>query len=308
MAAAQDGLFPPLFGRLSPRGVPAFGHRDIGRSRDCAAAGTGVGRARIRRRVQPDRQPQHDGGGHPLCVLRARRRSDRCARRQARSDRVGAVEIIAFLFSVFTLYGCGATAVLYGLMLLILRYSGIRLATAPTRAMTVMSATGRCSRGHQTACDAVMRNGAAGATYARGECPVQRRNARLKLLVSEKPSMYAISVIDMRRVVDVAARKREARFVDDVLKRRVALREFDLQRARAHVHLLRNVLLCHAAGRQHAATEARVRAFECRRDRALRDIRPRSVRCVRRVRGWRRSTARRARRGRRSTTYAAPRN
>ena len=25
MAAAQDGLFPPLFGRLSPRGVPAFG-------------------------------------------------------------------------------------------------------------------------------------------------------------------------------------------------------------------------------------------------------------------------------------------
>ena len=25
MAAAQDGLFPPLFGRLSPRGVPALG-------------------------------------------------------------------------------------------------------------------------------------------------------------------------------------------------------------------------------------------------------------------------------------------
>ena len=27
--------------------------------------------------------------------------------------------VIAFLFAVFTLYGCGATAVLYGLMLLI---------------------------------------------------------------------------------------------------------------------------------------------------------------------------------------------
>ena len=34
--------------------------------------------------------------------------------------RVGPIEIIAFVFSAFTLYGCGATAVLYGLMLLIL--------------------------------------------------------------------------------------------------------------------------------------------------------------------------------------------
>ena len=33
--------------------------------------------------------------------------------------RVGPIEIVAFLFSAFTLYGCGATAVLYGLMLLI---------------------------------------------------------------------------------------------------------------------------------------------------------------------------------------------
>ena len=35
------------------------------------------------------------------------------------APRVTAVEIIAFLFSVFTLYGCGAEAVLYGLLLLI---------------------------------------------------------------------------------------------------------------------------------------------------------------------------------------------
>jgi hypothetical protein len=34
--------------------------------------------------------------------------------------RVGAVEVVAFSFAVFTLYGCGAEAVLYGTVLLIL--------------------------------------------------------------------------------------------------------------------------------------------------------------------------------------------
>jgi len=34
--------------------------------------------------------------------------------------RVGPIEIVAFAFSLFTIYGCGAEAVLYGLMLLLL--------------------------------------------------------------------------------------------------------------------------------------------------------------------------------------------
>src|SRR5262249_52148057 len=34
--------------------------------------------------------------------------------------RVTIIEIIAFIFAVFTLYGCGAEAVLYGLVLLVL--------------------------------------------------------------------------------------------------------------------------------------------------------------------------------------------
>ena len=34
--------------------------------------------------------------------------------------RVTLVEIIAFIFAVFTLYGCGAEPVLYGLMMLVL--------------------------------------------------------------------------------------------------------------------------------------------------------------------------------------------
>jgi hypothetical protein len=38
----------------------------------------------------------------------------------AKIPRIGVVEIIAFVFSVFTVYGCGADAVLYGLLLLLL--------------------------------------------------------------------------------------------------------------------------------------------------------------------------------------------
>ena len=34
--------------------------------------------------------------------------------------RVGAIEVVAFVFAVFTLYGCGAESVLYGTVLLIL--------------------------------------------------------------------------------------------------------------------------------------------------------------------------------------------
>ena len=37
-----------------------------------------------------------------------------------RRPRVGVVGGIAFLFSLFTIYGCGPTAVLYGLLLLLL--------------------------------------------------------------------------------------------------------------------------------------------------------------------------------------------
>jgi arginine:agmatine antiporter len=42
------------------------------------------------------------------------------AARSGEKARIGAVEIVAFVFSLFTLYGCGAEAVLYGLLLLLL--------------------------------------------------------------------------------------------------------------------------------------------------------------------------------------------
>ncbi len=121
MAAAHDTLFPPLFGRLSPRGVPAFGiivsavfatllvlsqvagppgfsevyTLIVGLSTMAAvipyafcALATGLVAA-------------YAAGGGPV-------------------PRLTVVEVIAFIFAVFTLYGCGAQAVLFGLIMLVL--------------------------------------------------------------------------------------------------------------------------------------------------------------------------------------------
>ena len=121
MAAAHDSLFPPLFGRLSPRGVPAFGiivsavfatllvlsqvagppgfsevyTLIVGLSTMAAvipyafcALATGLVAA-------------YAAGGGPV-------------------PRLTVVEVIAFIFAVFTLYGCGAQAVLFGLIMLVL--------------------------------------------------------------------------------------------------------------------------------------------------------------------------------------------
>ena len=41
-------------------------------------------------------------------------------KRGADAPRIGVVELIAFAFSLFTIYGCGPQAVLYGLTLLLL--------------------------------------------------------------------------------------------------------------------------------------------------------------------------------------------
>jgi basic amino acid/polyamine antiporter, APA family len=121
MAAAQDRLFPAIFGRLSSRDVPAAGivvsavlatllvlvqaagtpgfaafyNLVVGLSTMAAvipyafcALATGLIAA------------QTAGGGHV--------------------PRLTIIELIAFLFALFTLYGCGAEAVLYGLILLVL--------------------------------------------------------------------------------------------------------------------------------------------------------------------------------------------
>jgi arginine:agmatine antiporter len=121
MAAARDDLFPPAFGRLSRRGVPAIGiilsalfatslvlsqvagppgfksfyELVVGLSTMAAvipyafcALATGLVAAQV-------------AGGGPV-------------------PRLGPIEVIAFVFAVFTLYGCGAKAVLYGTIMLVL--------------------------------------------------------------------------------------------------------------------------------------------------------------------------------------------
>jgi amino acid transporter len=120
MAAARDGLFPKMFGRLSSRNVPAMG---IALS---SALATGL--VLIQASGPPGFATAYtmlvslatmtgviayvfcslaDGliavGGSARGVL----------------PRIGAIEVVAFLFSVFTVYGCGPTPVLYGLLLLL---------------------------------------------------------------------------------------------------------------------------------------------------------------------------------------------
>jgi APA family basic amino acid/polyamine antiporter len=121
MAAARDGLFPSIFGRLSARGVPALGisisavfatilvltqvagspgfsafyNLVVGLSTMAAvipyafcALATGLVAA-------------YAAGGGPV-------------------PRLTIIEVTAFIFAVFTLYGCGAEPVLYGLIMLVL--------------------------------------------------------------------------------------------------------------------------------------------------------------------------------------------
>ena len=120
MAAAQDKLFPPLFGRLSPRGVPAFG------------IALSAGLATVLLLIQTSGAPGFSAAynlivslstmaaviPYAFCALAGGLIGLRGGEKGA--IRVGVVEAIAFVFATFTLYGCGAEAVLYGLILLIL--------------------------------------------------------------------------------------------------------------------------------------------------------------------------------------------
>jgi len=120
MAAAQDQLFPPLFGRLSPRGVPAFG------------IVLSAGLATVLLLIQTSGAPGFAAAynlivslstmaaviPYAFCALAGGLIGLRGG--EQRAIRIGGVEIVAFVFATFTLYGCGADAVLYGLLLLIL--------------------------------------------------------------------------------------------------------------------------------------------------------------------------------------------
>jgi arginine:agmatine antiporter len=121
MAAAQDRLFPAIFGRLSSRGVPAVGI--------VISAALATALVLIQAAGSPGVRGFYDLVvslstmaaviPYAFCSLAVGLIASRSSN-NAPKPRITAVEIIAFLFSVFVLYGCGPQAVLYGLMLLVL--------------------------------------------------------------------------------------------------------------------------------------------------------------------------------------------
>lgn len=121
MAAARDGLFPPIFSRLSARGVPALGisisaifatilvlTQAVGSPGFSAFYNLVVGLSTMAAVIP-----------YAFCALATGLVAAYAAGGGA-VPRLGLIEVIAFVFAVFTLYGCGAEAVLYGLMMLVL--------------------------------------------------------------------------------------------------------------------------------------------------------------------------------------------
>jgi amino acid transporter len=121
MAAAQDKLFPAVFGRLSSRGVPGVG---IVISALLATAlilvlliGGSGGQAFYDLVVSLSTMAAVVP--YAFCSL-AVGLIALGGKGGGAKQRIGAIEIIAFVFSLFVLYGCGPEAVLYGFTLLVL--------------------------------------------------------------------------------------------------------------------------------------------------------------------------------------------
>jgi basic amino acid/polyamine antiporter, APA family len=120
MAAARDGLFPPIFSRLSEKGVPAIGIivsaalttvlvliQAAGASGFQSFYSLVVGLSTMAAVIP-----------YAFCAMATGLIAGK-GPSQAMPP-VTIIEVIAFVFAVFTLYGCGAQAVLYGVVLLVL--------------------------------------------------------------------------------------------------------------------------------------------------------------------------------------------
>jgi amino acid transporter len=121
MAAAQDRLFPPAFGRLSSRGVPAIG---IVISATLATIlvlvqGSGSPGVRASYFMIVGLSTMTAVVPYAFCALAVGLIGAHSAT-QSKPHRVGVTEVVGFVFALFTLFGCGPEAVLYGLMLLML--------------------------------------------------------------------------------------------------------------------------------------------------------------------------------------------
>ena len=119
MAAATDRVFPSVFGRLSSHGVPAVGLvisaglatalvlvQSVGASKFAAIYNMIVSLSTMAAVIP-----------YVFCALAPGLIAERT---RGAKPRITVVEIVAFVFSIFTVYGCGPEPVLYGLILLLL--------------------------------------------------------------------------------------------------------------------------------------------------------------------------------------------
>jgi APA family basic amino acid/polyamine antiporter len=120
MAAAQDRLFPAVFGRVSPRGVPALGIALSAMLATLMVAFEALGAPGVRAfyNLVVSLSTMAAVIPYAFCALAIGLIGVKSGNGPA--PRTGIVGVIAFVFSLFTIYGCGPTAVLYGLLLLLL--------------------------------------------------------------------------------------------------------------------------------------------------------------------------------------------
>jgi basic amino acid/polyamine antiporter, APA family len=118
MAAARDGVFPEVFGRVSSRGVPAFGillSVSLASGLLLLQASGGEGLVAFYKLIVN------------LSTLTAVVPYVFCAsaavvltRRASGTFRLSPIDVVAYAFSIFTVWGCGPEAVMYGFLLLLL--------------------------------------------------------------------------------------------------------------------------------------------------------------------------------------------
>jgi basic amino acid/polyamine antiporter, APA family len=121
MAAARDGLFPPLFSTLSARGVPAVGmivSASMATALVLVQASGSEGFSAFYKLVV-GLSTMAAVIPYAFCALASGLVTARVSG-GTKAPRVTLIELVGFVFAMFTLYGCGAEAVLYGLVLLLL--------------------------------------------------------------------------------------------------------------------------------------------------------------------------------------------
>jgi basic amino acid/polyamine antiporter, APA family len=121
MAAAQDRLFPSLFGKMSSRGVPAVGIviSALLATALLLTAAVGAKNAQTFYSQVVNLATMAAVVPYAFCALAVGLIPAQGAG-NGKAPRLRPVEWIAFVFSLFTVYGCGPEAVLYGLILLLL--------------------------------------------------------------------------------------------------------------------------------------------------------------------------------------------